>query len=92
MVTEKRFEFVSGGWVSADEACPTYNELLENINIGHKFLYEEFGIVPKVAWLIDEFGHSSVNAELFSEMCFTSLNLGRASDKDKHHRRESKEL
>ena len=35
MVKEGRFEFVNGGWVASDEACPIYEDLVENIVVGH---------------------------------------------------------
>ena len=35
LVNEGRFEFVNGGWVASDEACPIYEDLIENIVIGH---------------------------------------------------------
>jgi hypothetical protein len=31
LIEEDRFEFVNGGWVSPDEACTDYNELIDNI-------------------------------------------------------------
>ena len=31
MVKEGRFEFVNGGWIESDEACPIYEDLVENI-------------------------------------------------------------
>ncbi len=40
LVKEGRFEFVNGGWVSPDEACSTFPEIIENIRQGHKFLFE----------------------------------------------------
>jgi hypothetical protein len=35
LVREGRFEFVNGGWVASDEACPIYEDLIENIAFGH---------------------------------------------------------
>jgi lysosomal alpha-mannosidase len=35
MVKDGRFEFVNGGWVASDEACPVYEDLVENMVIGH---------------------------------------------------------
>jgi alpha-mannosidase len=35
MVQQGRFEFVNGGWVASDEACPVYEDLVENIVVGH---------------------------------------------------------
>jgi hypothetical protein len=34
-VSEGRLEFVNGGWVASDEACPTYEEIIDNIVMGH---------------------------------------------------------
>ena len=34
LVNEGRFEFVNGGWVAPDEACPLYDDLMENIRYG----------------------------------------------------------
>lgn len=39
-----------GGWSSTDEACPNFEDIILNINRGHKFLKEEFGIAPKIGW------------------------------------------
>lgn len=39
LVREGRLEFVNGGWVASDEACPTYEEILQNLMLGHSFLY-----------------------------------------------------
>lgn len=65
MVQEGRFEFVNGGWVASDEACPVYEDLVENIVVGHQWLKDTFDFVPRIAWHCDSFGHSSVMNELF---------------------------
>ena len=44
LVKEGRFEFLNGGWVASDEACPTFEDLILNIATGHEFLRREFGI------------------------------------------------
>ena len=31
-------EFLLGGWVANDEACPVYEEVINNIMVGHEFL------------------------------------------------------
>ena len=38
LVKEGRWEFVNGGMVSSDEACSTFQDLLENTITGHAFL------------------------------------------------------
>jgi alpha-mannosidase len=83
LVSQGRFEFVNGGWVSHDEACPSFNELIDNMLEGHLFLKSEFGIVPKIAWHIDEFGHSAVNAMLFAQMGFEAIFFARDDETDK---------
>ena len=70
LVNEKRLEFVNGGWSMHDEACPSYDDMLINMQHGHAFLLAEFGVRPTIGWQIDTFGHSTANARLFAEMGF----------------------
>jgi alpha-mannosidase len=46
--------------------------------IGHGFLKKEFGVTPKVGWMLDTFGHSAANAALFSDFGFEALFIARA--------------
>ena len=34
-VKEGRFEFLNGGWSANDEACPTYEDIVDNMVTGH---------------------------------------------------------
>jgi len=61
LVREGRLEFANGGWSATDEACPTYEDMINNMVQGHQFLMREFGKVPKIGWHLDSFGHSSAN-------------------------------
>ena len=38
ILEEKRIEFVSGGFVVNDEATPSYNDIMDQVRIGHQFL------------------------------------------------------
>jgi alpha-mannosidase len=38
LVAGGQLEFINGGWVSNDEACPSYEEIITNIMTGHAFL------------------------------------------------------
>ena len=89
-VKEKRLEFVLGGWVSNDEACPTYEEIIMNIMTGHEFLKKELGITPKIAWIVDGFGHSAATPELYARMGFESLFFARVGDEEKEYRKSKK--
>lgn len=73
LVKEGRFEFINGGWSMNDEATTHYEDIITNLQKGHKFLLEEFGVTPTVGWHIDPFGHSSAQAALFSRMGYESL-------------------
>ncbi len=80
---EGRLEFINGGWVSHDEACPTYEEIILNMILGHSFLNITFGTVPRHAWQPDAFGHSAATPELFSRMGFDSIFFARVSDSER---------
>ena len=77
LINEKRVEFVLGGYVVNDEATPLYYNIMDQIRIGHQFLQEEFGIIPKTGWYIDSFGHSAANAHILSKLNYENLVLGR---------------
>lgn len=78
LVSSGRFEFVSGGWISSDEACPIYTEILENIQVGHDFLEREFNLpAPNIVWHMDAFGHSSTTAVLFEQLGYEAFFFSR---------------
>lgn len=66
LIQNGQFEIANGGWASTDEACPNFEDLINNIMIGHQFLMSEFGITPKIGWNLESKGHSATNAKLFS--------------------------
>ena len=57
--------------------------MINNMIIGHNFLKKEFGVTPKVGWMIDAFGHSSANARLFSDFGFDAFFVARDHKDDK---------
>ena len=77
LISQKRLEFVFCGYVVNDEATPFYNDIIDNIRLGHQFLFDEFNIKPSSAFFLDSFGHNSGNAHIVSQMGFDSLVLGR---------------
>ena len=87
LVKEGRWEFVNGGMVASDEACPTFQDWLENIVSGHAFLQREFGVNPKIAWHVDAFGHSMSSAQMFKDMGYEALFFARMSDREKDWRK-----
>jgi hypothetical protein len=59
-----QWEFVIGGWVMEDEACTTYGADIEQLTLGHQFIYNTFGAVPTRGWQLDPFGQSTFTATL----------------------------
>ena len=85
---EGRLEFLLGGWVANDEACPIYEEIEDNIMAGHEFLRRELKVTPpRIAWLVDSFGHGGATPDLFQKLGFDSLVFARVSDVEKEVRK-----
>ena len=61
-----------------DEANTHYVGMIDNTALGHRFLREELGVVPRVGWQIDPFGHSSTQGGLMTRgVGFDALYFGR---------------
>jgi alpha-mannosidase len=50
LVKSGQLELINGGWSMHDEACPTYDDMINNMMIGHEFILEEFGVKPRIGW------------------------------------------
>ena len=81
-VRKGQLDFSIGGWVMSDEGAPDYLGMIDQTTFGHRFLMQEFGVVPRVGWQIDPFGHSSTHAALSAAFGFDALFLGRIADQD----------
>lgn len=92
LVNRGQLEMANGGWSMHDEACPTYEDMINNHMIGHEFLAREFGVKPRIGWQIDPFGHSNTNARFFAEMGFDAWFFGRMDWADEQTRAHNKEL
>lgn len=90
LVREGRLEFSNGGWSATDEACANYEDIINNMLVGHQFLKEEFGVIPKTGWHIDAFGHSTTNARLFSDFGFDAVFFSRLDRADKEEKKKRK--
>jgi len=73
LIKNGQLEITQGGWTATDEACPNYEDMILNMHIGHQFLWNEFGVRPRVGWMLDSFGHSESNAYLFADFGFEAL-------------------
>lgn len=77
LIKNGQLEIAQGGWSATDEACPNYEDIIVNMHIGHNFLWKEFGIRPRVGWMLDSFGHSEANAAIFHDFGFEALFFSR---------------
>lgn len=65
----------------SDEATPSYMGLIDNYALGHDFLNKTFGIVPRIGYHIDPFGHSATMATLFADMGMDAFGLKKKKKK-----------
>lgn len=92
LVRSGRFEILLGGWAMSDEALVDPFARIHMMTLGHEFVLDTFGIVPRIGWQIDPFGASSMTATLFSRYGFDAWVNDRISLKLKEHRKHTQEL
>jgi alpha-mannosidase len=83
LVANQQLNFVNGGWCMHDEAATHFMGMIDQTTLGHSFLKKELGVIPKVGWQLDPFGHSATQASLMtSKMGFDALYFGRIDYQD----------
>eukprot|EP01015_Nassula_variabilis_P016683 TRINITY_DN2577_c0_g1_i10.p1 TRINITY_DN2577_c0_g1~~TRINITY_DN2577_c0_g1_i10.p1 ORF type:complete len:192 (-),score=36.16 TRINITY_DN2577_c0_g1_i10:61-636(-) len=87
-----QLEILNGGWVMNDEAAAYYEDIVDQMTIGHRFSKETFNYVPKAGWQIDPFGHSNSQALLYSQMGMDSWFIERMDYEDFETRKRNKAL
>ncbi|KAF2071815.1 hypothetical protein CYY_006876 [Polysphondylium violaceum] len=92
LVHNGQLEFINGGWCMNDEATTYYDDIIDQMSIGNQFLYDNFGVVPRVGWHIDPFGHSSTQATIFGAMGYDAFIIGRMDYQDIAARLETKNM
>jgi hypothetical protein len=93
LVKAGQLSFAGGSWVMHDEAAAHYVAMVDQTTLGHRFLKEELGFLPKVGWQIDPFGHSNTHASLISsESGFDALYFGRIDYQDRQIRKDDRTL
>ncbi|KAM7251764.1 hypothetical protein ACFE04_023647 [Oxalis oulophora] len=93
LVDSGQLEFINGGWCMHDEAVTHYIDMIDQTTLGHRYIKEQFGVIPRIGWQIDPFGHSAVQAYLLgAEVGFDSLFFARIDYQDRAKRRAEKKL
>ena len=92
LIKKEQFSFANGGWCMHDEAATHYMGMIDQTTLGHQFLLKELGVVPKVGWQIDPFGHSATQGGLLtSSVGFDALYFGRIHYVDLQNRQAAAE-
>lgn len=76
----------------ADEAGTHYEDIINEMTLGHKYIFDQFGVRPKVGWHIDPFGHSNQVSTLYSQMGFDAFSIYRIHHDDVDKRMADKNL
>ncbi|CAK92599.1 unnamed protein product (macronuclear) [Paramecium tetraurelia] len=92
LILNEQLEFLSGGWCMNDEATTYYEDIIDQMTLGHKFLLENFNYIPTIGWQIDTFGHSNTQALFSNMMGFNAWFFGRIDHEDRIKREKNKEL
>ena len=92
LVTNGQIEFVSGSWVSPDEACLSSDEFMTQALYGLEFLKETFGAEPKSYWQLDPFGYSMKTPALLNELGYEDMLVTRISSYMKEDMRDNGNL
>jgi hypothetical protein len=50
LIKEGRLELLNAGWSMQDEACAYYEDMINNMMLGHQFVLKEFGVKPRIGW------------------------------------------
>lgn len=50
LIKNGQLELINAGWSMHDEACPTYDDMINNMLIGHEWIEKEFGFKPRIGW------------------------------------------
>ncbi|ONM26655.1 putative alpha-mannosidase [Zea mays] len=93
LISSGRLELINGGMCMHDEAAVHYIDMIDQTTLGHKYIKEEFGQIPRIGWQIDPFGHSAVQAYLLgAEVGFDAFYFFRIDYQDRDTRKGTKEL
>lgn len=92
LVKRGQLEFVTGGWVMADEANSHWISILQQLTEGQKWLKTHFNSTPRSSWSIDPFGQSSVMPLILKGAGFENLLIQRTHYEVKKRLARNKEL
>jgi len=75
-----------------DEACPYYEDIIDNMQTGIEWINKELGFTSYIGWQLDPFGHSSTNARLQAKLGFDFQVFSRMNQQDREIRFKNQTL
>ena len=75
-----------------DEATTQYEDVINQMTLGHKYIYDQYGVRPRVAWHVDPFGHSNQMAALYADMGYDAFSFWRILYSDMQERKKNRTL
>ena len=69
LVDRGQIEFVNGGWCMADDASPSLDAEIDQVTLGHRYVWDTLGVVPKYAWHIGDASLPAIHPLLYLEPC-----------------------
>lgn len=87
-----QLELINAGWCMSDEANPYYEDVIDQMTIGFRWVKDTFGVVPRIGWHIDPFGHQASNAAMFNQLGFNAWFFARIDRQDKSIRLSKKAM
>ncbi|RZF47561.1 hypothetical protein LSTR_LSTR009097 [Laodelphax striatellus] len=87
-----QLEIVAGGWVMTDEANSHYYSTIQEMLLGHQWLYNKLQYKPRYSWSIDPFGLSATMPSLLKKMGMDALVIQRTHYSVKKYLAKSKQL
>ena len=93
LVARGQLVFVDGGWTQHDEGCLHFATMVDQTTYGQRWLQRELGVVPRIGWHLDPFGHTSTQAALLcAETGFDAFYFGRIDYEDRIQRRADRAM
>ena len=62
-----------GGMVQHDEALPDWKSVVTMFDGSLQFIKQQFGTLPKIAFSIDAFGHSSITPYILTALGYEAI-------------------
>ena len=80
MIAAGRWDVVGGTYVQPDTNLPSTEALARQFTVGQAYFRKAFGVVPRVAWAADSFGHSAGLPEIMAEAGMTGFAFTRPEE------------